>query len=86
VVYREQAEKDGRTSHFGFHINPYNFDSKDELEMFYYLRSHLKESECINDVYFTGGITNEKHNEFFFDYQENLTEGGKNYRSIFQIF
>jgi hypothetical protein len=86
VVYREQEEKDGRTSHFGFHVNPYNFDSKDELEMFQYLRSHLKEGERVNDVYFTGGITNIKHNEFFFDYQENLVEGGYKLSKYFPDF
>ncbi|NQV92883.1 DEAD/DEAH box helicase family protein [Candidatus Kaiserbacteria bacterium] len=86
VVYREQEEKDGRTSHFGFHVNPYNFDSKDELEMFHYLRSHLKEGECVKDVYFTGGITNEKHNEFYFDYQENLIEGGNKLSKYFPDF
>lgn len=72
VVYREQEERDGRTSRLGFHINPYNFDSRDELEMFRYLRTHLRDGERVNDVYFTGGVTNEKHNEFFFDYQKNL--------------
>ncbi len=86
VVYREKEEKDGRTSHFGFHVNPYNFDSRDELEMFNYLRSHLKEGECVKDVYFTGGITNEKHNEFYFDYQENLIEGGNKLSKYFPDF
>ena len=86
VVYREQEEKDGRTSHFGFHVNPYNFDSKDELEMFQYLRTHLQEGERVNDVYFTGGITNAKHNEFFFDYQENLIEGGYKLSKYFPDF
>lgn len=86
VVYREQEEKDGRTSRFGFHVNPYNFDSKDELEMFHYLRSHLKEGERVKDVYFTGGITNEKHNEFYFDYQENLMEGGHKLSKYFPDF
>jgi hypothetical protein len=75
VVHREQEERDGRTSRLGFHINPYNFDSRDELEMFRYLRGHLQEGERVNDVYFTGGVTNEKHNEFFFDYQKNLGDG-----------
>ncbi|TAN36368.1 hypothetical protein EPN27_01840 [Patescibacteria group bacterium] len=77
VVYREREEADGRTSPLGFHINPYNFDSQDELEVFRYLRSNLKKGERVNDVYFTGGVTNEKHNEFYFDYQNNLPEGSR---------
>ncbi len=43
--------------------------------MFRYLRGHLQEGERVKDVYFTGGVTNEKHNEFFFDYQKNLGDG-----------
>lgn len=86
VVYREQEEQDGRTSRLGFHVNPYNFDSKDELEMFHYLRSHLKDGEQVKDVYFTGGITNEKHNEFFFDYQENLIDGTHKISKYFPDF
>lgn len=86
VVYREQEEKDGRISHLGFHVNPYNFDSRDELEVFHYLRSHLDEGELVKDIYFTGGITSEKHNEFFFDYQENLIEGGNKMSKYFPDF
>lgn len=68
VVSREQEDTEGRTSRLGFHINPYNFDSTDELEMFRYLRANLKDGELVKDVYFTGGVTNEKHNEFYFEY------------------
>ena len=68
VVYREREEANGNKSQFGFHVNPYNFDSNDELEIFKYLRQGLKDNEAVSDVYFTGGITNEKHNEFFFEY------------------
>ncbi len=75
VVSREQENTEGKISRLGFHINPYNFDSTDELEMFRYLRANLKDGEHVNDVYFTGGVTNEKHNEFYFEYQKNLTDG-----------
>lgn len=77
VVSREQEDAEGRKSRFGFHINPYNFDSTDELEMFRYLRANLKDGELVNDVYFTGGVTNEKHNEFYFEYQKNLNDGDR---------
>jgi hypothetical protein len=77
VVSREQEDTEGRKSRLGFHINPYNFDSTDELEMFRYLRANLQDGELVNDVYFTGGVTNEKHNEFYFEYQKNLTDGDR---------
>lgn len=86
VVYREQEEREGRTSRLGFHINPYNFDSNDELEIFRYLRKALSSGERVTDVYFTGGVTNEKHNEFFFDYQKNLGELGTTMSKYFPDF
>ncbi len=86
VVYREQEELEGRTSRLGFHINPYNFDSTDELELFRYLRANLKEGERVNDVYFTGGVTNEKHNEFYFEYQKNDIDGDERISKYFPDF
>jgi len=73
VVYKENERK----SRLGFHINPYNFDSGDELDVFRYLVQNLDNGEHVKDVYFTGGVTNEKHNEFFFEYQNNLPEGSR---------
>ncbi len=68
VVYREQVERDFGKSRIGFHINPYNFDSGDEKDLFKYLRSVLDKDEAIVDVYFTGGITEPNHNDFYFEY------------------
>lgn len=64
VVYRQNVG-DGR---LGFHINPYNFDSKDEKSLFTYLREVLDKDEAIIDIYFTGGVTDAVHNDFFFEY------------------
>lgn len=64
IVYKE-AET---TNRLGFHINPYNFDSRDEKELFAYLRKQLRDNEVIRDVYFTGGVTDSSHNDFFFEY------------------
>ena len=86
VVYREQEEREGRTSRLGFHINPYNFDSNDELEIFRFLRKELQSGERVTDVYFTGGVTNEKHNEFFFEYQKNLGDDGSSVSKYFPDF
>lgn len=68
VVYREQEEAEGRKSRLGFHINPYNFDSSDERDLFRYFRDFLDADESIVDVYFTGGVPYENHNDFHFQY------------------
>ncbi len=68
VVYREQEEEDGQKSRIGFHINPYNFDSGDEKDLFRYLRDYLDADEAIIDIYFTGGVVDAIHNDFYFDY------------------
>ena len=64
VVYKTDVA-DGR---LGFHINPYNFDSKDEKGLFAYLREVLDEDEAIIDIYFTGGVSDSVHNDFYFEY------------------
>lgn len=68
VVYKEQEEQDGHKSRIGFHINPYNFDSSDEKDLFRYLRDYLNTDEGIVDVYFTGGVIDAIHNDFYFEY------------------
>lgn len=68
VVYREQEEEDGHKSRLGFHINPYNFDSGDEKDLFRYLRDFLDKDEAVVDIYFTGGVVDALHNDFYFDY------------------
>lgn len=64
VVYKTDVA-DGR---LGFHINPYNFDSRDEKGLFAYLREVLDEDEAMIDIYFTGGVTDSVHNDFYFEY------------------
>lgn len=64
IVYKEEET----TNRLGFHINPYNFDSRDEKELFAYLRKQLRDNEVIRDIYFTGGVTDSSHNDFFFEY------------------
>jgi len=68
VVYKEQMEEAYGRSRIGFHINPYNFDSTDEKDLFKYLRDVLDKDEAIVDVYFTGGATDPTHNDFYFEY------------------
>jgi len=68
VVYKEKLEEDEGRSRLGFHINPYNFDSADEKDLFKYLRGVLDKDEAIIDVYFTGGVADQTHNDFYFEY------------------
>lgn len=64
VVYKTDVAE-GR---LGFHINPYNFDSRNEKGLFAYLREVLDKDEAIIDVYFTGGVSETVHNDFYFEY------------------
>lgn len=67
VVYKKDWDKEYK-NRIGFHINPYNFDSSDEKDLFRYLRDVLGKDEAIVDVYFTGGATDSTHNDFYFEY------------------
>lgn len=68
VVFKEKEEVHGGTSRIGFHINPYNFDSSDERDLFRQFRQFLTTNETIKDVYFTGGVTTDAHNDFYVEY------------------
>ncbi|MCC7004975.1 DEAD/DEAH box helicase family protein [Candidatus Nomurabacteria bacterium] len=68
VVYKDKEEESGGLSRIGFHINPYNFDSSDERDLFKNMRQLLNNNETIKDVYFTGGITTDAHNDFYVEY------------------
>lgn len=68
IVYKDKEEESGGLSRIGFHINPYNFDSSDERDLFKTMRQLLNNNETIKDVYFTGGITTDTHNDFYVEY------------------
>ncbi len=68
VIFKEKEETDGASSRIGFHINPYNFDSSDERDLFRQFRQFLTINETIKDVYFTGGVTTDAHNDFYVEY------------------
>ena len=68
-------KKDGNAADFGFHYDPYNFDSTPEMSFFEQILSHmnLHPSE-VEDIYFTGAITDPAKTDFFVEY---LDEHGK---------
>lgn len=55
---------------FGFHYSPYNFDSNPEKDFFINLLSILNEDPAdIEDVYFTGAISDPNKTDFIFEYK-----------------
>jgi hypothetical protein len=64
VIFKENED----ANRIGFHINPYNFDSSDERDLFRNFRQLLEDNETIKDVYFTGGVTTDAHNDFYVEY------------------
>jgi hypothetical protein len=55
---------------FGFHYSPYNFDSKPELDLFQQVLIMLNENPTdIEDVYYTGAITDPGKTDFLFEYR-----------------
>lgn len=55
---------------FGFHYTPYNFDSNPEKDFFIRILNMLNENPAdIEDIYFTGAITDPDKTDFLFEYK-----------------
>jgi type III restriction enzyme len=58
------------SGHFGFHYSPYNFDSEPEKDFFDQLLAIVSESPTeIEDIYFTGALTDPKKSDFRVEYR-----------------
>jgi hypothetical protein len=69
--FKEQ-NKEWYQLEFGFHYSPYNFDSNPEKDFYINLLSMLNEDPAdVEDIYFTGAITDPNKTEFFFEYKGN---------------
>ena len=56
---------------FGFHYTPYNFDSNPEKSFFEQIVAHLNlHPKEIEDIYFTGALTNPEQTDFFVEYKD----------------
>lgn len=56
---------------FSFHYDPYNMDSNPEKDFFINLIEKLNENpDNIEDIYFTGAITDPNKTEFLFEYKD----------------
>jgi hypothetical protein len=59
-----------RAGDFGFHYTPYNFDSRPEQNFFENLLALLKiNPDEVEDIYFTGALTDPKKTDFFIEYR-----------------
>ena len=65
--YGDWQKQAGR---FGFHYTPYNFDSRPEKNFFLTLLEMLKQKpEEVEDIYFTGALTDTRKTDFFIEYR-----------------
>lgn len=66
----EYAQWHAHAGGWGFHYDPYNFDSKPERSFFDLLLGVLNQHpDDIEDIYFTGGLTDPQKTDFFVNYR-----------------
>jgi len=69
-LLRYEQLKEGNNFDFGFHYSPYNFDSNPEKDFFEQLLIMLNEDpDDVEDIYFTGAITDPNKTDFIFEYK-----------------
>ncbi|MCK4358298.1 MAG: DEAD/DEAH box helicase family protein [Candidatus Cloacimonetes bacterium] len=70
LLKRYEEFKELNKRNFGFHYNPYKFDSNPEKEFFIWLLATLNEDPAdVEDIYFTGGIDDPQKTDFLFEYK-----------------
>lgn len=66
-----QKMKKDNPRDFGFHYDPYNFDSKPEMSFFELVLDELNlKPDEVEDMYFTGAITDPEKTDFFVEYKD----------------
>lgn len=69
---------EAKAGQFGFHYTPYNFDSNPEFNFFETMLRELNvDPSEIEDIYFTGAITDPKKTDFYIEY---VGEDGNQHR------
>jgi len=57
---------------FGFHYSPYDFDSNPEKSFFDQMLAHMNlRSSEVEDIYFTGALTDPAKTDFFIEYKDD---------------
>ncbi|MCX7911036.1 MAG: DEAD/DEAH box helicase family protein [Endomicrobia bacterium] len=70
LLLRYEEFKGKNQRDFGFHYTPYNFDSNPEKDFFEQLLMLLNENPAdVEDIYFTGAITDPNKTDFIFEYK-----------------
>lgn len=79
--YKNAPNKD---TQFGYHYDPYNFDSNAEKSFFIdHLLPHIHQNPGeVEDIYFTGGMTDTAKTDFFIEYKDDKG----NWRNYFPDF
>ena len=82
-ILHEYDKKLANPNNLGFHYTPYNFDSDPEQDFFEKILPslNLKKQE-IQDIYFIGGLTDQKHTDFYFEWKDEFG----NYHNYFPDF
>jgi len=71
LLLRYEMFKDINKKDFSFHYSPYKMDSHPEKDFFEKMITALNEDpDDIEDIYFTGAITDSKKTDFLFEYKD----------------
>jgi hypothetical protein len=71
LLLRPDEVKENRAG-YGFHYVPYNFDSNPEKSFYEHLLQLLAvDPDDVEDVYFTGAVTDPSKTEFFIEYKDD---------------
>ncbi len=72
LLLQREAKATQNRHNFGFHYSPYNFDSTPELSFFEQMLAQLNISpDDVEDVYYTGGLTDPARTDFFVEYKDD---------------
>lgn len=72
VNFLGKEKTENNTNNFGFHYTPYNFDSSPEKDFYINLLNMINEKpEDVEDIYFTGALTDSNKTDFYFEYKGN---------------
>ena len=67
-----EAMRERNPRDFGFHYDPYDFDSNPEKSCFEQLLAELNvRPDDVEDLYFTGALTNPAQTDFFVEYKDD---------------